>query len=250
VFQPPPIPRPPCRQPIPGLLIFDEFLTAEEEAQLITLFESDTSQAWAEQNYTFSLSKAYGLHCVLGSDYRDRETLHRGSSSFWKDAVPPIPVPPELLEMLMPKLHKLHQPVLDGIELNEGNALKYIRDKPAVEVTVNHAGDTEMLVHHLRPHTDDRSRYRNALVNLSLIGQCTMTYERVQVSKTKGLSSGGGSVGDVVEVTLPPRSLMIQSGDSRYNFTHGISNKHLPKKRMSVTLRQVLNVSTKSKPIP
>lgn len=84
----------------------------------------------------------------------------------------------------------------------------------------------------------------------SLSSCCTMTYERVQVSKTKGLSSGGGSVGDVVEVTLPPRSLMIQPGDSRYNFTHGISNKHLPKKRMSVTLRQVLNVSTKSKPIP
>jgi len=88
-------------------------------------------------------------------------------------------------------------------------------------------------------------------VNLSLLGDCVMTYARDAKRKQKATRT---SLPDVlsredenetrseetaVDVFLPRRSLQLQTGETRYDFSHAIRNENLlADRRVSVTFRE------------
>ena len=124
-----------------------------------------------------------------------------------------------------------------GFAPNEANAIDYRR-----------ASGMELL-----PHCDDRQMSSGVLVNLSLLGDCVMTYARdakrkrkqkavpddVKVRKRRQDENDARSEGDAVDVFLPRRSLQVQTGETRYEFSHAIRNENLlAARRVSVTFRE------------
>ena len=124
-----------------------------------------------------------------------------------------------------------------GFAPNEANAIDYRR-----------ASGMELL-----PHCDDRQMSSGVLVNLSLLGDCVMTYARDAKRKQKAVpddvklrkrredenKNDARSEGDAVDVFLPRRSLQVQTGETRYDFSHAIRNENLlAARRVSVTFRE------------
>ena len=104
--------------------------------------------------------------------------------------------------------------------MNEANAISYSKSQN----------------HHLEDHVDDRFLSKEVICNLSLLGDCRMTFTRVKDS-TKGLDKG--KKGDEVKVLLKRRTLQVLTGEARYNYTHGIRNEDiLGDERISITMRE------------
>ena len=95
---------------------------------------------------------------------------------------------------------------------NEANALKYLKSEGC----------------YLGGHVDDRQLSGEVLVNLSLAGTAVMTY-----TYDKDVSAL-----PPVRVTLPRRSLQIQTKEVRFDWRHGIEGKDLPDVRVSITFRR------------
>jgi alkylated DNA repair protein alkB family protein 4 len=82
--------------------------------------------------------------------------------------------------------------------------------------------------HWLKAHFDDRHVSGELLANISLCGDCYMTYTH-------------GSTGVQKRVRLPRRCLQVVTKDSRYAWTHGIANEDLlDERRVSLTFRSSL----------
>ena len=113
-----------------------------------------------------NFGKRWGVHCNL----RDRMVGN-----------PSHPLPSYLLNLITPKLNSLNNPKLKNWSMNEANAIEYKKNQG----------------HHLTCHVDDRFLSKEPIVNLSLNGDCYMTFTRVKNSN-KGLSKGG-KVGEVVK---------------------------------------------------
>ena len=101
--------------------------------------------------------------------------------------------------------------------MNEANAISYSKG-----------------LHHLESHVDDRSLSKEAIVNLSLLGDCLMTFTRV--SPPKGLAKG--EIGELKKVLLKRRTLQVLTGEARYGWEHGIRKEDLFGDRVSVTMRE------------
>ena len=98
----------------------------------------------------------------------------------------------------------------------------------------------------IAPHVDLLSRFGDGIVGVSLGGGVAMRFAR-------GGASGGGG-GECYEVWLPPRSVIVLSGEARYGWTHGIVPRdrdkvekedgswewHYRETRVSVTFRWLL----------
>jgi alkylated DNA repair protein alkB family protein 4 len=87
------------------------------------------------------------------------------------------------------------------------------------------------------------------LVNLSLLGDCVMTYAPDKKDFDKKHNTPNRSrVRGAVDVFLPRRSLQIQSGSTRYDFSHAIRNENLlADRRVSVTFRESAAPATRTK---
>ncbi len=145
-------------------------------------------------------------------------------------AVFPESVPfPTWLAPLVARLRTAH-PMLRRFAPNHANAIEYVRSR------------NDYLV----PHVDDRQLSGDLIVNLSFAGGAVMTYAR---ESRGGAPRGRESrrLGDVrpqegpgvVRVQLPRRCAQVQSGASRYDFTHQIwSGDVLDERRVSITLRE------------
>ncbi|KAJ1982997.1 hypothetical protein H4R34_001539 [Dimargaris verticillata] len=66
----------------------------------------------------------------------------------------------------------------------------------------------------IMPHTDAPSIFGNAIVSLSLNSPCLMTFCHAGTGQTES-------------VLLEPRSLVILTGPSRYDYKHSISKDHV-----------------------
>ena len=98
--------------------------------------------------------------------------------------------------------------------INECNAISYKRREG----------------HELEPHVDDRKLSTSIIANLSLCGDCIMTYSCIK-PKPRCVDS--------VDVLLKRRTLQIQSGSARYDYSHGILNSNLlNNRRVSITFRE------------
>lgn len=115
-------------------------------------------------------------------------------------------------------------PFLVNFSPNEANAISYDRAR----------GDF------LRAHVDERHLSGDVIVNVSLLGACTMTYSPMQQSRTRSRATDVPAAQEgVIKVHLPRRCLQVQSGKARYDFSHGIANADLEEpRRVSITFRE------------
>jgi alkylated DNA repair dioxygenase AlkB len=188
-------------EPIPGLHLYHNFITAAEEDQIMAELDGTSNREgflpWKFARFNGPhKGKRWGVHCNL----RDRKV---GAAE--------NPLPPFYLNILLPKLQRV--PQMRGCLPNEANAIDYSRK----------GGD------YLSDHVDDRQLSKEPIANLSIAGDCYMTFIN---QKNKGSSEPS-------RVLLPRRTLQVLTGRARYDYSHGIRNQDiLSERRVSVTMRE------------
>jgi len=208
---------------LPGHFLVPDFVSPEEELELVAELDA-IAPPWTQSAFNGAHSgKRWGVECDLARRVVRPARLEMPAS----------------LERLAARMRALGHPALANFRPNEANAISYRRD----------AG------HRLDPHVDDRQLSGDVLVNLSLRGDCVMTYEPL---RRKPLSSRAkmklnpteGSRGveapppreeddQTVRIHLPRRSLQVQSGSARFDFAHGVRRDDLrDPRRVSVTFRE------------
>jgi alkylated DNA repair protein alkB family protein 4 len=200
------LPGPRCySEPIPGLFLFDEFITEEEEQEIMAQLDGESVSKrdkflpWGDKNsYGLHGGKRWGVRC----DLRERKVTEAEN-----------PLPDFVQRILVPKLKGL--PQMLGCIPNEANAIDYRRDKG----------------HWLKPHVDNWDLSKEPIANLSIAGDCVMTFRNVAPSRNTANSEQ--------RVLLKRRTLQILTGAARYDFTHGISHENLlSDRRVSITMRE------------
>lgn len=192
---------------LPGLYVFDDFITEEEEAALLAYLDRPVRAADAgaaggpvdpRSNWKLSAFNGphYGQRWGVRIDYAKRQLLPAET-----------PLPTEF-DCVVDKMKAGTFAPLRAFVPNEANAISYHR----------------ALGHFLSDHFDDRRFSGELLANLTLAGGCYMHY-------TNGKAPA-------VRVQLKRRSLQVVTGASRYNYKHGISNDELlDPRRVSITFR-------------
>jgi alkylated DNA repair dioxygenase AlkB len=195
----------PTSEPLPGLFLYEEFISEEEELQILNELDGkDPSYVadflpWKASNFNGShLGKRWGVHCNL----RERRV----------DPDPEHPLPHFVQDIILPKLQ--HLPPMNGCVPNEANAIDYQRD----------------LNHYLASHVDDRKLSKEPIANISFVGDCYMTFTNVAQNRNTAVSAK--------RVLLKRRCLQVLTGKARYDFSHGIAHGDLlSDRRVSVTMR-------------
>jgi alkylated DNA repair dioxygenase AlkB len=224
---------------LPGLYLFEEFISKEEEQEIIHHLDGTKHRAndfghenqmcqqsnnndhdadgdyylpWKPSRFNGKhLGKRWGVHCSL----KDRKVY-------------PVDNPlPACIQAIMDRIetgpetkinnvHSQIRQIMKECKLNEANAIDYRRAK----------GDF------LKNHVDDRQLSKEPIANLSLAGDCYMTFRRESGRKLP-------SVADETKVLLKRRTLQILTGSARYTYSHGIRNEDLlTDRRISITMRE------------
>jgi alkylated DNA repair dioxygenase AlkB len=184
----------PTAEPIPGLFLYEEFITSDEETQLIYELDRQSHQDWKHEHHS-------GSH---------REQRFGVDHDLWsaQTRAPKHEIPHCVQLIILPKLKRIQ--AMKGSVPNETNAIDYRRK----------------LGHSLTAHMDDRKKHKEPLVNLSLVGDCYMTFCNNHVVK---------------KILLKRRTLQIMTGKARYMYTHGIDNEDLlSDRRVSINMRQTV----------
>lgn len=236
------IPTLPYTEPVPGLYVFENFVTVFEEEQILLQLDSNNSSNDIDTHNTIhnkdektttttsssikNLWKAatfngkhygqrWGVHC----DLRTRQVLpeERSLPKFYSD-------------FILPKLQNLRSgscpskisTILKGYEPNEMNAIDYRKS----------------LGHSLSAHVDDRHLSKEVILNMSLAGDCYMKFTPVE-KPNASLSSSLSKQNVATRVLLKRRCLQIMTGPTRYQYTHGIDHNDLMnERRVSLTIRE------------
>ena len=206
--------------PVPGLYIFPDFLTPEEETSLLADLVDPTkeTQRFSSEKYLngHHLNMRWGFH---PNSEEEERLICKGT--------PSQPLPDYITSLLLPKLSPLFSIVqgLRTFNMTEANAIEYDKHSPNL--------------HDLKFHMDDRVLSKNFILNLSLKGDCKMSYKCEKLPSNQGLKRVDYIVGEERKVELKRRTLQIMSGESRYNWKHGIYHEDLlDRKRVSITFRE------------
>lgn len=196
----------PTSEPIPGLFLFENFISEEEEKEIIHYLDNQTQWKHATFNGKH-LGQRWGVHCNL----RDRRVYPQETE-----------LPSFVTDWIIPKLQRLH--CMKECIPNEANAIDYYRRKG----------------HYLKSHVDDRQLSKESIANLSLAGDCNMTFRLER--KNKNVTRYGKNYQDLpneIKVFLPRRTLQVLTKCARYDYSHGIRNNDLlSDRRISITMRQ------------
>lgn len=191
-------------QPLPGLFIFEEFISLQEEEDIISMLDgrdlhADTFLPWKPSKFNGKhCGKRWGVHCSL----RDRKVYPQDN-----------PLPPLLLN-LIDRISQLQ--IMKGCVPNEANAIDYHKKN----------GD------YLKNHVDDRQLSKEPIANLSLAGDCFMTFRLERHTAPQHFPKER-------KVLLKRRTLQILTSNARYDYSHGIQNEHLlSDRRISITMRE------------
>jgi hypothetical protein len=201
---------------LPGLFLIYEFITAEEEHNLLQAIEKD-SQRWKKSMFN-------GDHLVKAWGYITKHAVHGESKGYVRRNVVENDEPdlPEYFNFIINRVMKVlkynvHLPKetkneLSDFVITECNCNSYIKSEK----------------HHVTYHFDDRGLSGKALINISLLSAGSMRYKN-------------NDNGDDIIVDLPRRTLQIVSGNSRFSFKHAIFAEDIvDEKRMSLTFRSPL----------
>jgi len=191
----------PSSEPIPGLHLFESFISEEEEEMILSELDGSCPEyrheflPWKQAKFNGSnKGKRWGVHCNL----RDRRVY-----------APENPMPHFFDAILSERLKRV-QPMAGCIP-NEANAIDYRRKQG----------------HWLQSHVDDRQLSKEPIANLSVAGDCYMTFRNERVA------------GVEERVLLKRRTLQVLTGKARYDYSHGISNDDLlSDRRVSITMRE------------
>jgi alkylated DNA repair protein alkB family protein 4 len=123
------------------------------------------------------------------------------------------PLPPLLLN-LIDRISQLQ--IMKGCVPNEANAIDYHKKN----------GD------YLKNHVDDRQLSKEPIANLSLAGDCFMTFRLERHTAPQHFPKER-------KVLLKRRTLQILTSNARYDYSHGIQNEYLlSDRRISITMRE------------
>ncbi|CAB9502632.1 Alkylated DNA repair protein alkB homolog 8 [Seminavis robusta] len=210
IKKPPLVPaRKPTSVPVPGLLLFEDFITEEEEAQILETLDNPQRHdfvPWKPSTFNGQHDgKRWGVHCDLKS---------RQVTASPKDH----PLPWFMDDIIIPRLGTFANLTRRGWIPNEANAIDYRRAKG----------------HYLRNHVDNRQLSKEPIANLSLAGDCYMTFiNEKQRRKDKNATT------TTSRVLLKRRCLQILTGEARYDYSHGIRHQDLlSDRRVSLTMRE------------
>ena len=187
---------------ISGHLVIENFISEEEERAILKAVYDDTEQKFDDRNASGN-GHHFGKSWGVQADRARREVYK---------AIHEIPL--AFQELVLEKLRVNDYAYIGlkefGFACNECNAIEYVKEKG----------------HELRLHVDDRILASDIIVNLSMIGNCTMRY---RMNKNHGIT---------IAKTLPRYSLQVQGGKCRFEWEHGIRNEDLiDGKRVSLTFR-------------
>lgn len=202
---------------VPGLRILPDFITRDEEKAILDYLNSD--------------------QCSWRTDL-SRRTMHFGGQYCLYtrpiSGQPPPPPKPEILEA--PPLPTQLQWLIDRF-VEAGVYAEIDHKRPEYVIVneyVNSCG--------ISAHTENFS-FHSPVVGLSLGSNDVMKFRELQGAFDGSVRSGKAGkaprTGNVVDVTLPGRSLCVMSGLSRWNWQHEITpRKRGPGfKRVSLTFR-------------
>lgn len=164
---------------INGLTYLDDFLTVEEEKQLL---EKINSFEW--------------------SNKLSRKTQHYGYlydySNPKKEKTTPIP---DCFDSIINKLNTIYNIHPDQLIINEYKPGQFIS-----------------------PHIDNIQLFEDNIASISLGSECTIQFINQN---------------DIYKIVAERRSIIILSGDSRYNYTHEIIKNSNSGIRVSLTFRKM-----------
>ena len=184
---------------LPGLYLVHDFITPAEEGRLLRWLDAQRP-GWVLREFNGPAQlQAWGVRTDL-----KRRTVELGG---------PMPLELRCLTARMREvvLASGAPSPLCAFEANEANGLRYRKAEG----------------HYLGAHVDDRALSGDVIINLSLAGDATMSYTHDR-DQTKA----------AVRVSLPRRSLQIQSQEVRFSWRHGIAREDLPDLRVSITFRR------------
>jgi 2OG-Fe(II) oxygenase superfamily len=193
----------PTDEPIPGLHLFHEFISLDEEQCILDELDGKRNPElflpWKPARFNGQhCGKRWGVHCNL----RDRRV---GAAE--------NPLPKFFGTILLPKLKRITS--MKGCLPNEANAIDY------------HSANGD----YLKDHVDDRQLSKEPIANISIAGNCYMTfiYQKKRIIGPR----------EQLRVLLPRRTLQVLTGSARYDYSHGIRNEDLlDDRRVSVTMRE------------
>ncbi|KAG5389025.1 hypothetical protein IGI04_030566 [Brassica rapa subsp. trilocularis] len=208
---------------IPGLFLLPDFVTAEEEQQLLAAVDTQPWIGLAKRRV-----QHYGYEFCYGT--RNVDTKNRLGE------LPPFVSPILQRISLFPNLD------YDPASLN--------LDQLTVNEYPSGVG--------LSPHIDTHSAFEDCIFSLSLAGPCIMEFRRYSASTWKAASitnddneKQDSSTCIKKALYLPPRSMLLLSGEARYAWNHYIPHHKIDKvkdkvirrspRRVSFTLRKVRN---------
>jgi len=211
-----------CAKSLIGLYVFDDFITQEFESDILNYLQH--SEVFTETYFNGKHDgTAWGVKCDLKNrcTYPQQREFPEVISKF--------------IEFMREKLNHIDQNEISQWNPNEANAIRYIKSKG----------------HSLGAHIDDRYLSKGPIINLSLLGECTMTYRKIETPKPSGKATKTArnsqnssslkalrDLPDTIRVQLRPRSLQIMSGTLRYHYTHAIDHQDLiDPTRFSITFR-------------
>lgn len=198
---------------LPGIFLLHNFLTVQEETEILHHLDSDQTTPWKFSSFNgHCQTKVFGLRTQYGLPNEVRMVRKNRPEDGEYDI-------PDYLRMVIDRVkvitkqwrHPDLPSELNTFQVNECNANSYHRAE----------GD------YLKPHYDDRFLSGPLLLNLSLVGDCYMTYHLPnQPGQHRLLLSQG--------------TLQIISKEARWNYMHAIHREDiLSDRRVSITFRQV-----------
>ena len=220
---------------LPGHFVVENFVTTAEETALVA-FLDDRRRSGVWKPSTFNgkhLGKKWGVEV----DLKRRTVASPGRR----------PMPPELLA-LAARLRDLAAEDLAAAPGGGGGESRRAMPRAAARAVATFAPNEANAIDYrralgmeLEPHCDDRQMSSGVLVNLSLLGDCVMTYAPDARSRRNACVAA-------TDAFLPRRSLQIQSGSTRYDFSHAIRNENLlADRRGSATFRESAAPATRTK---
>jgi alkylated DNA repair dioxygenase AlkB len=216
--------RPWMEQPIPGLYLFHDFLTPEEELAILQELDRPESSSSASASSSAAaaaaaISNTWKMERHSGTHLEKRWGMDHDLWNSRAVRPPKHPLPNFMETIIIPKLQQLPAMIMQGCIPNEVNSIDYRRQ----------------LGHSLKLHADDRQKYKEPIANLSLAGDCVMTYRKESSKSNRSLLYVSEK-----RVLLQRRCLQVLTGKARYDYAHGIANQDLlSDRRVSLTMRQV-----------
>lgn len=196
-----------------GLWVLHDFVTEEEESQLIQQIDADPYPDWHISSFNgYTDSKVYGVRTQFGLPREERIVRKNNISNNEYDI-------PSYLDFVIHRFKDICIafpelcPLLKTFKVNECNINSYVKEKN----------------HYLTAHFDDRALSGPVLLNVSLACPAIMTYSLPEQHLQQSQK---------VQVHLPRRCLQIVSEDARYKYKHSITADNvLGERRVSLTFR-------------